>query len=925
MCGVVASCFFSVARPQPAEARQDPSTSPYAGEIAEAGRFYHDGKTGEAERRYRDILQKADHAHDDLAEAEAHLGLGGVAARQASYDRARTECEEALSLFNSLHDSRGVARVQECFGNIAWQLGDNKTANRHYTEALKEFDTAGLLREKAALLINLAFATDGYPERIKLDTEALEIARQVGDRRIEGQALHGIGQWLFVQGDSEGAEQRYEEAEALLDHPEDRIALARVLLSEGRLQRAHGEIDRAIALYGRGLKMAEETGDKQGSVQIMNAMGASYGDAKRYREALGIFQRAYDLSKDMNAPPMTEMLRQNIAESYIDLGEYQQGADILEEMNRRTPDPFPYSEQFRDATLAKAYERLERYDAALALATRSVERARAHKNEIFLSEPLMLKAHVEQKLGQSEAALADAREALNVIETLRARLVPADFMKRGFADKTQEAFAYSVELLQGMNQPEQGLEVAEQARSRAFLDLLAARGIRGVEPGKTSDAPSVESSAADRGPSGALTTRGESTGGLSSSKDRGAMAGPHSPVSAAAPSVEQMVEIARRLDSTILSYWVLPDATYIWVLTPSGRVYAARADISAARLSRMVKATWSLGGAETRAGAGGTGGRAMHSRGGGTVFFGDSPKRVWSELSRVLIQPVRDALPPRGSRLTIVPHGPLFLLSFAALLDRRGRYLTEDYALSYTPSLGVLQYTGALKETNRQARPRFLLVADPLLSSGLANGTSLPPLPNARLEVQGIARLFPSATASTLIAAAATKDAVREQVAGKSVLHFATHAIVRDDQPFDSFLALSGGAGKRDAGHLTVQEIYGLNLQADLVVLSACRTALGKVSGDGMLGLTRAFFYAGASSVMATLWDVADEPTYLLISEFYKDLRAGQDKAAALRSAQLHLLRELRAGRVKVNTSAGEVTLPERPVFWAGFALQGEP
>ena len=91
-----------------------------------------------------------------------------------------------------------------------------------------------------------------------------------------------------------------------------------------------------------------------------------------------------------------------------------------------------------------------------------------------------------------------------------------------------------------------------------------------------------------------------------------------------------------------------------------------------------------------------------------------------------------------------------------------------------------------------------------------------------------------------------------------------------------------------------------------------------------MVGLTRAFFYAGAISVMATLWDVADEPTYLLVSDFYKNLRKGEDKRSALRSARLHLLHDLRAGRVKVKTAVGALSLPEDPTFWAGFVLQGE-
>lgn len=919
----------------------------FAQEIAEALRLYNEGKTGEAERAYDGLLRKATEGADDRGLAEAHLGLCAVAYRYGKYEAAHAECERALPLFNSLRDSGGLARVEQYFGNIVWQGGDNKAAREHYNEALKGFETAGMLREKAVLLLSLAYATDGYPERTKLDNQALDLARQLGDRRIQAQALHGIGQWLFVQGDARGAEQKYQEAEALLDSPDDKMQLARVLLSEGRLHRAHGDLTRAAELYERGLKMAEDTGDRQGCVQIMNALGVAYGEQRKFRESLVIFQRALDLSKEMNLAPMTEMLRQNVAESHINLGEYQRGIDILEEMNSRNPDPFPYSLQFRYSTLAGAYQELGEYDRALAAAAKSVAEAKAHKNEQLLSQPLMFKAHAEEKLGQNEAALADVRDALQVIERLRSRLVPTDFMKSGFAERTQEAFAYSVQLLDNLHEPGAALEVAEQARSRAFLDLLAARGIQddtAVKSQETASAKSESNAASKNSTTGdsnatstALTTRGTPAAVPRKPDPAKNLA---SPASVAPPSSDQMAAIAKRLDSTVLSYWVSSDATYIWTLKPDGTIREARSNVSQDRLTKLVTSTMALGeepptpsekasqsvqASASPSTASPKPQAAVRLRGGGELVLGNSSRQAWRELYKLLILPVRDSLPPAGGRLTIVPYGPLFRLSFAALTDDRGRYLVEDYALNYTPALGLLQFTGARKNEIEGRTPEYLLLADPQVTPGLLKDVSLPPLPSARLEAESVARLFPAKSVSVLIASAATKAAVRTQAPEKTVLHFATHAIVRDDDPFASFLALTGDSAAGDDGRLSVQDIYGLSMPADLVVLSACRTALGKVSGDGMVGLTRAFFYAGAISVMATLWDVADDPTYLLISNFYKNLRKGQSKSAALRTAQLHLLRELRAGRLRVHTAAGSLTLPEDPVFWAGFVLQGEP
>jgi CHAT domain-containing protein len=174
--------------------------------------------------------------------------------------------------------------------------------------------------------------------------------------------------------------------------------------------------------------------------------------------------------------------------------------------------------------------------------------------------------------------------------------------------------------------------------------------------------------------------------------------------------------------------------------------------------------------------------------------------------------------------------------------------------------------------------------------------------------------------------AAASEARVRQSVAGRSVVHFATHAVMRDDEPFSSYVALgASGADAGDDGMLTAAEIYGMRLDADLVVLSACQSAGGLVTGDGVATFARAFLYAGAASLVASTWDVADEPTSRLMANFYRRWQAGADKAVALRRAQLELLADLRAGRISVETVVGPVPLPEHPVFWAGFGLYGEP
>jgi CHAT domain-containing protein len=195
----------------------------------------------------------------------------------------------------------------------------------------------------------------------------------------------------------------------------------------------------------------------------------------------------------------------------------------------------------------------------------------------------------------------------------------------------------------------------------------------------------------------------------------------------------------------------------------------------------------------------------------------------------------------------------------------------------------------------------------------------LPALPWAKREVAAI-RATLGGTADELTAEAATETRVRASLAGQPIVHFATHGVVSNEPSRPSYIALRATPGGDD-GRLLADEIYDLRLDADVVVLSACRTALGPIEGDGVIGLTRAFLSAGARSVVATQWDVSDRVSYEVMRGFYARRARGIGKSRALRGAQLAVLRQLRAGTLR----ADGVTLPEAPRLWAGFTLTGEP
>jgi CHAT domain-containing protein len=285
-------------------------------------------------------------------------------------------------------------------------------------------------------------------------------------------------------------------------------------------------------------------------------------------------------------------------------------------------------------------------------------------------------------------------------------------------------------------------------------------------------------------------------------------------------------------------------------------------------------------------------------RGSGTDSLWRGPLR---RLHGHLIAPVEaTGLLARKTRLVLVPHGELHYLPFAALLEDRGRdrFLIERYELLVAPSASVWL---ALGDRPSRRAPAGVLAFAP--KTGV--------LPATRQEVAAIAR-FAGGDARVLTGSAATEEAFRRDAPSARVLHLATYGVLNKQNPLFSYVDLGPG-GPHD-GRLEVHEAFGLDLAAELVVLSACQTALGSgrladvPPGDDWVGLTRAFLHAGATRVVATLWPVEDQATAVLMERFYQGFTAGADPVRALAAAQRGVL-------------ASPATA--HPFYWAGFVTVG--
>jgi CHAT domain-containing protein len=265
------------------------------------------------------------------------------------------------------------------------------------------------------------------------------------------------------------------------------------------------------------------------------------------------------------------------------------------------------------------------------------------------------------------------------------------------------------------------------------------------------------------------------------------------------------------------------------------------------------------------------------------------------QLYTWLIAPLKDKLktPVTG----VIPHGTLHYLPFAALTHGE-RYLGDEYSLFTLPSASALRF---IQEKRKPPTNTILALGNPTI-----NEPGFAPLKFAQQEVETIANLFGE---QPLVSDFATESALRSQAGNVGIVHLAAHGQYNASNPLFSVIYLADD--QEQDGRLEVNEIYGLDLtkSTDLVVLSACETQVGAVSaGDEVIGMTRAFLYAGTPTVIASLWKVDDQATTLLMEQFYKHLREGMGKAQALQAAQ----RELRAEY-------------PHPYYWAAFVLTGDP
>lgn len=716
---------------------------------------------------------------------------------------------------------------------------------------------------------NAARKTGQLQKAISYSSKSFESAEKAGAPVLQGRATFQLGHAFRRVGQHAKSREWFEKGIEILKQasgPAKQAVEANLyrelgadFLREGDLPRAIEHISYALQVQEASLTFYKTIARRKNPQAIENntnlvvttlhRLGAAYQRAGNHEEAIKAYERGISIIKESGLKtPAESNLYQGLGHLYLTKKDYPHALENLQ----------------------RALEMAERQQLAVV-----IQRASSQIADVLLQTQ------------RPAEAIPYYKKAIDTIESTRALLESEEFRTSFFEDKGQIYGGIILAHL-GAKNVEEAFNYNERARSRAFLDILGSR----VQ--LTRQGVPLEEERALQARIGLLKAKLAAQGGDDEEEESDerqlrqeleaaqkgygdflAKVRKEDKEQASLMNVEPLTlkEVQEMLEPgvTVLEYFVPRGRAMLWVVDKE-RVNFVRLSVNRSDLISKV---------------------AVLREGIYQVNEKEKFKQSSEELYKLLIEP---ALPfIRGKELLLIPHDVLHYLPFQALASPQGRYLIQDYPVYYLSSASLMQFT---REKRKASRDKALVMGNPNL------GDPAYDLRFAEREAKEVARLYPQS--AVYLRSEATKSRAVSSSANYDMLHFAVHGELREDEPLNSGLLLA--ADSKQDGKLTVADIFSLNLKADTVVLSACETGLGKISsGDEIIGLTRAFIYAGTPSVITTLWKVNDRASYELMGEFYSQLKSAK-KTEALRQAQLKIMKSY-----------------PQPFFWAAYELSGEP
>jgi CHAT domain-containing protein len=854
---VLVSALACLLAGRPAALAQAPSVEQANEAIRRANDEFERGHGKEAMALWSQALGVSRAVGDLGAQTFLLEKLGSTAQLMSEPAEATGYLAEALELSRRTGDANMETRVLGELGNSANQAKDWPHTIAAYRDLLARAETAGDRSAQArdSGILGQALLSSGQPDAaIPILRRAAELFGAEESRADEGLAFFLLGRALSKREDYFGAIDAYQKAAAIAHENGNGSREAEALQGLGNTQYLVADYGDANSTLNNALAVARRSDARSTEGSILMSLGSIQYYKKQPNEAVRFWEQTLKVAQEQKDRAMEGEALGNLGLAHTQLHDPKRAEDYFRQdisIARERGDRFVEAQ----ALLNLASLRMDSgaWTEAVPMLQQSTELARAlgyGRGEALASRNLGLSL---LRTGHAAEAESSLRTAVAAFEELRKRIRAADAYNISLIEFQHSTYDILQAALVAESRPEAALEISERGRARALADLLARRG---AAPGAVS-----------------------------------------------APTVEAIRSVARSLRETLLEFSInnTDNSIYIWAVRPNGPLVFRRLSIETRGSS--LDATVEGLVHDTRATLGALGRQEVPPAKPGVA----GRDEMLSLLYRLLIMPVADELPASSEEpVVLIPQGPLLLLPFAALRDPSGRALVESHALLVAPSIQTLVLVGAPSNANTDGAA--LVVGNPAFSpvrlEAGGDPVQLPPLPGAEGEAIAVAKLL---GAKALIGEAASKDAVLKGMRSARVIHLATHGILEDVRGRGVPGALALGASGGDDGLLTAPEIMELRLKAQLVVLSACNSGGGRISSDGMIGLSRAFIAAGARATLVSLWSAADRPTEELMVAFYAALPGAPGKAQALRQAML----ETR-------------THHSDPFDWAGFMLVGE-
>src|SRR6266540_1023843 len=805
--------------------------------------------------------------------------------------------------------------------------------------------------------------------RYEIKLEELRAATAEDRHRVAGEALSREAERL-QNGTLEAKRKSVEKYHEALDsyrRASDRKGEAVTLVAIGEVYRSLGETQKALEKYNEALPIFQAVGARRLEAVTLNGIGVAYLSMGETQKALEKFNEALLILQAVGNQNVEAITLTNIGAAYSSMGETQKA---LEKYNKSLLIRRAVGDRSGEAitlnNIGIAYLLLGETQKALENFYESLPLRRAVGDLSGEANTLLGIARVEQKRGNLIQARQTIEQAIALVESLRTNIPTQELRSSYFANK-QEFFDFYIDVLMQMRKqnPDAAFDaaaiaVSERARARSLLELLteARADIRqGVDGSLLERERSLQQRLNARAaaqarllnrkhtPEQADAAAKEIAAITAEYEEAQAQIRARSPRYAALtqPQPLSLTEIQQQAldeDTLLLEYALGEKRSYLWLVSPrsiDSYELPPRAELEAA-----TRRVYELLTARPKRGT------------------PPDPRLIAlaRTLSRMLLGPVAPQL--TGKRLVVVAPGALSYLPFAALTapeDKKrpaGDYepLIAKHEVVSIPSASVLSIIRRETAGRQRATKSVAVLADPVFEvsdprlasakNGNSSGETLASpaadaeyseltrairtmnfsdaragftrLAFSRQEAESIIALTPRGTGLKATDFNASRAlALSRQLSQYRILHFATHGLLNSERPELSGLVFSliDQEGKPQDGFLRLHEVYNLQLNADLIVLSACETGLGKeIKGEGLVGLTRGFMYSGAPRVVASLWNVDDLATAELMKLFYQRmLKDGLPAGAALRAAQVELSRQKRWAS---------------PYFWAGFVLHGE-